>query len=176
MASGTDIRTWFEEVVRENYRLLYSVAYTVLQHEGDAEDATQEGVLRAFRKLDTLKDRRTTVPWLAQIVRRAAIDMRRKGTWRHARTMGEDDARLEDHRDRGEGLHEDQKRLLLEEVGKLPPGQALVVTLRYVEDLSIGEIAERLGLNPSTTRVRLHYGINALRRRKRLRKAIGMDT
>ncbi len=177
MASAEEIRTWFGKVVQENYTLFFTAAYSILQNPDDAEEAVESAALRAYQKLSTLKDPRTVVPWLAQITRRAAYDSRRKGSWRRVRTVGDDNATLEGKsRPEEEGLDEDEKSILLEEVSKLPEGEAEVVTLRHQEDLSYSEIAERLGCPVSTVRVRHFYAMQRLRRSPRLRRAVGMDS
>jgi RNA polymerase sigma-70 factor (ECF subfamily) len=177
MASPEELRAWFGQVVQENYRLFFTKAYGILQNPSDAEEAVERAVLRAYEKLHTLKDPRTVVPWLAQITARAAYDSRRKGTWRHVRTVGDEVAILEGQGgSEDEGLDDDQKHILLEEVSKLPDGEAEVVMLRHVEDLSYQDIAERLGCPVSTVRVRHFYAMQRLRRSPRLRRAVGMDS
>ena len=61
-------------LVREHSRLVYRIAYAVLRHHHNAEDATQETFLRVLRyssKLGAVEDPKT---WLARIAWRVAVD------------------------------------------------------------------------------------------------------
>src|SRR5262249_61898193 len=67
-----------ESAVREHARFVYQVAYAVLQHPQEAEDAVQERFIRVWkhaRKLAGILNQRA---WLARITWRVANDRRRK--------------------------------------------------------------------------------------------------
>src|SRR4051794_14397210 len=86
-----DLRSWFEGVVSQNYRLLFATAYRQLGAVQDAEDAVQTAVLKAFSQLGTLKDRAAAVGWLARITRHTCLDMRKRGGATKISTVGEDE-------------------------------------------------------------------------------------
>jgi len=159
--AGDEIRSWYAEVVAKNYRLFYTIAYGVLHDAHAADDATQEAMLRAFEKIAALTEPAGVVPWLAQITRNVSLDIRKKGGKRKVRGLGDQTM----DRIPGAAAKEPratERRMILDEINRLPAPQALVVTLRYLEDLSIDEIAIRLGITPNTARVRLHRALTAL--------------
>src|ERR1700733_9216850 len=81
-------RADFEKLMRESYRLLYQVAYSVLGNAADAEEVAQDAFLTAYRKFGSLRDPEKFRPWVARASWRLALN-RRRGT---ARTMGRDGA------------------------------------------------------------------------------------
>ena len=70
-----------ESAVRQHSRFVYAIAYSVLRHHHDAEDAAQETFVRFWRhrrRWSLLRNRRA---WLARTAWRVALDARKK---RHA--------------------------------------------------------------------------------------------
>jgi len=171
--SEQSVRAWFERVVTDNYRLLFTVAYRILDHAADAEEAAQEAVLKGFQSLPTLKKPEGVVAWLAQIVRNTAFDMRRKGGKTRVASLPPDAlavAAPAEPEPAGD-LH----AILREEWNGLPEAQALVLTLRFQEDLDVEEIGRRLGITPNYARQLLFRARNRLRRSARLRRALAED-
>lgn len=153
---------WFEEAVRRNYRLVFSIAYGVLGSARDAEDAAQDAFLRALRARDALAERGALEAWLGQIARNAALDLgRRRERERalvekaaaHAFRKGE--AAPPPIEPDGDGLRA--------AIARLSEPEALVVTLRFLEGRSATEIAARLAEPAVTVRVRLHRALKRLR-------------
>lgn len=58
---------------------------------------------------------------------------------------------------------------LLAALDTLPPEQALAIRLKYVEDLTLAEIAERFGVQPKTVKSRIHDGTVKLRKKMKER-------
>ena len=53
---------------------------------------------------------------------------------------------------------------------KLPPEQALAIKLKYVEDMTLAQIAERFGVPPKTIKSRIHDGTVKLRKALNLKE------
>lgn len=164
---------WFADLVREQYRLVYGVAYQVLRSPPDAEDAAQEAFLKAFRNRHTVRDPAVVVGWLARIARNAALDLgRRRGRQRRLKDEVAEQARAEaahPRTDEHPPVHEDERDRLRAAIAQLPKAEALVVTLRFLEGMAPKEMARRLGEKPTTVRVRLHRAL------KRLKTVLGAD-
>jgi RNA polymerase sigma-70 factor (ECF subfamily) len=56
---------------------------------------------------------------------------------------------------------------LMDALRRLPPNQRAAVVMHYIGDLPVREIADRLGITPTTVKVHLHRG------RRRLRELLG---
>lgn len=155
------LREWFEGRVTENYPLFYSVAYQVLRNSHDAEEAAQDGVLKAWDDIATLENPAALVGWVARIVRNGALDFKKK---RRPEVGHEATFAVTPGRDEGGGrVHWDEREKLWQAVARLPENQAVVITLRVKDGLSNGEIARRLGVSENVVRVRYHRGLENLR-------------
>ncbi len=69
----------FEQRLGDSSTLAFRVAYGVLRQREDAEDVAQEALVRAYRKLSSLRDRESFRAWLVRISWRLAIDRLRSG-------------------------------------------------------------------------------------------------
>src|SRR5215472_8299076 len=67
-----------EAVVRQHARFVYQVAYAVLRHPQEAEDAAQETFIRVWKHAKELSGILNHRAWLARIAWRVACDRRRK--------------------------------------------------------------------------------------------------
>lgn len=84
-AETTATRREFEARLAECGPLAYRVAYGVLRHAADAEDAAQEALLRAYRRFDRLRDLQSFRGWLVRITFRIALDRARSAKRREQR-------------------------------------------------------------------------------------------
>jgi RNA polymerase sigma-70 factor, ECF subfamily len=142
-------------------RLHYFIRQLVSQ-EQDARDILQQTWLRVLRGIRSLKDPQCLTPWLYQVARHAAFT--------HARLQSAYRAALEDHPGVDQAC-EDQEPFALEKaeqvhvaLQKLSLPHREVLTLYFLEDLSIGEIADVVGTQPGTIKSRLYYARQALRK------------
>ena len=145
-------RTEYIRRVRACERRLYRVARTMLSSEADCEDAVQEALLRAWAKLDTLRDAAYFETWLIRILINQCKSYYRRCS--RAET----------------GLTEDipcpetLESPLLEALKTLPRRSGIAVELHYIEGYSIRECAKILGVPEGTVKWRLSRGRELLRR------------
>ncbi len=171
MLEPEEARRWFEGAVEENYRMLYGVAFNILRHPQSAEDATQEGVLKAFSQMNSLDNPQAVGGWLVRIVQNVARDMRKKHAPILASAMPDGEIGLERTVAAPSGLEsgasleaEEERSELRKAVARLAPDQAAVVTMRYMEELDVVQIAERLGKNPNSVAALLHRARASLKK------------
>ncbi len=154
-----------EAVVRQHARFVYQVAYAVLRHPQDAEDAAQETFIRVWKHAKELSGVLNQRAWLARIAWRVAIDRRRKHP-----LIGTDED-LPELPANGTGAEESvirrQQVMLLERmIATLPRELQETLTLSTVEEMTSVEIGEVLDIPESTVRVRM------LRARQMLREKL----
>jgi RNA polymerase sigma-70 factor (ECF subfamily) len=143
-----------EALFRTHWSRAFRAAYLVTHDAAAAEDIAQESFLAAIRALDRFDRRRPFGPWLHRIVVNRAIDWARARTLRGEVELGEHVAPA-DRRDRpGDDV--------LAALARLSPEHRAVVVMRYLLELTPGEIADALDLPRGTVNSRLRRGLDAL--------------
>jgi RNA polymerase sigma-70 factor (ECF subfamily) len=165
-ARGGD-RAAFEELVRRHAVHLYAVVLRFSAGEADAEEATQEAFVRAWRAMASFRSQSQFFTWLYRIgvneAKRIAERRPAPGTLisLEERPGDEIDDRTSGPESRAE--HAELRTQLERAVRRLPEQHRAAVVLRDIEGLSTTEAAEALGLHEAAFKSRLHRGRLALR-------------
>ena len=153
-------REAFAVLVHQVSDSLYAVAYRILRDTGLAEDALQNALVLAWRRLPKLREPERFEAWIHRILVHACYDeSQRARPWsRTVRVLPIDGPSAPDSAnalaDRDE-LERAFRRLSLE--------QRAVFVLHHYVGLPLVEIAELLEIPAGTARSRLHYAIEGLR-------------
>ena len=142
-----------EALFRTHWPRAFRAAYLVAHDAAAAEDIAQESFLAAIRSLDRFDRRRPFGPWLHRIVVNRAID------WTRARALRSE---VELHESVAAVAAPTEPDETFSTLARLPPEQRAVIVMRYVLDLTPGEIAEALDLPRGTVNSRLRRGLDAL--------------
>lgn len=155
-----------EVLFRRYVRLVRSIASGILKDRAEAEDVTQEIFYEIYRKAYLYDPARGSVRvWLLQYVyrrtlRRKAVLRRRAGY--AAESIETVDGRVEDCRRR---LTLDECRWVLRSgLEQLPQQQRTTLELTCFEDLTLRDVAERLGVSLGCTRHYYYRGLARLQR------------
>jgi len=144
-------------------RLVYRVSVEILHDTGEAEDVTQEVFLEVYRKAHLYDASRGTVRgWLLQYAYHRALRrkaaLRRRAAYR-GEPLDEVDGVTES---RGCQLTPEEGRLILRAgLAQLPERQRTTLELACFEELTLRDVAERLGVSVGCTR---HYYYRGLAR------------
>lgn len=141
---------------------LLALALHLCGNPADAEDALQQAFLSAMRRADTFDPARRLEPWLAGFLANSAHNTRRHAQRR--RTEALPDVESEDGGPVAAAERSELVTALRTRVDDLPSEQRQVLLLQLQHGLSPAEIAEVLGVAPGTVRMRLHRGLQGLRR------------
>ena len=146
-----------ELLVREHARLVYRIAYSVLRHHQDAEDATQETFVRVLRYGKQLAGIDNPRAWLARIAWRVAIERRKKSPEIPLEDLSEVVADLCSKLTAADEsmLGHEMSELLGGLIQRLPPKLRGPITLATIEEVSTADIAQVLGINEAAVRSRL---------------------
>lgn len=149
-----------EALMRRHNRLLYRTARAILRDDAEAEEAVQEAYLRAYRALETFRGESKFSTWLVRIAANEAL-MRRRARRRTADVVPlEAAAELQSEEERGDDM---LRRLLEKRIDALPDDYRAVFVLRAVEDFSVEETAQALGIPEATVRSRFFRARGLLR-------------
>ncbi|MBE3570796.1 MAG: RNA polymerase sigma factor SigW [Bacillales bacterium] len=167
----------YGEIVEFYKDKVYQLCYRMLGNRHEAEDAAQEAFLRAYLNIRRYDENRKFSTWLYRITTNLCIDrIRKKKPDYHldAALEGSENVTLYSQIASSSHLPEQEvEQMELQEsiqqaILKLPEKYRAVIILKYVEELSIEEIAGILNMPVGTVKTRLHRGREALR--KHLRK------
>jgi RNA polymerase sigma-70 factor (ECF subfamily) len=160
-----DLRA-YEELVRRYQDVAFRLAYTILGSAEEAEDAVQEGFVRAYHALDRFRSGAPMRPWVLTIVanaartRRAVTARRPTLTLQAAATHPSDDSAQSPE---AVALVTEQRRELLGALNALRDDDQRVIAYRYFLDLSEAEMAGLLGCARGTVKSRLSRALSRLR-------------
>ncbi len=181
MGDATDYSGWSDEALVEGcergdvgafealygrYReWVYRVALRFTRHESDALDATQETFLHMLKRFPGFELRGRLTTYLYPTARGFALRAARKRARAAGAPAPEEGPAAPAGPDPSDPPLEELARVL----GILPAGQREVVVMRFVDEMSIGEIAAALGIPEGTAKSRLHHAIRTLREDERVR-------
>jgi RNA polymerase sigma-70 factor, ECF subfamily len=143
----------FEVLVRRHEGGVYRVALRLLGSDADAQDATQETFVRAWRGVGRFRGESAVSTWLYRIVTNRCLNM--IAAWRPAATLdlellsvGSDPAEIAEQRERFVAVER--------QVALLVPEQRAALVLRDFEGLSYEEVAAVLGVSVAAVKGRIH--------------------
>jgi len=137
----------------------YRLAQVILGQRAEAEDATHDAFVSAWRNWSTLRDPELFEHWFDRILVNTC-----RSRLRHVSRRRTQDLLAESEFVASDAYGPtDDRELLWPAMARLAPDQRVVVALRFYRDLSIDQIAARLGVRPGTVKSRLHRALRVLR-------------
>ena len=146
--------------------IAFRTAYVIARNASDAEDAAQDGFVKAWRALGRFREGAPFRPWLLRIVANEASNRRRSAGRRAGlalRAATEESSGGAAPSPEAALLSSEQRSALLAAVEQLPDEQRSVVALRYFLGLSEAEVAETLGIPQGTVKSRTARALERLR-------------
>ncbi len=158
-------RQAFDELIRLYYDYVSGFLLKTTADAALAEDLTQETFLKMIRNIEKFDPGGSAGfgTWLITIAKHGYIDHLRRN-----RIDLEDVEALplaDEHNVADEVERKLRYEQLLVAIDTLPPEQGLAIRLKYVEDMTLAQIAERFGVPPKTIKSRIHDGTVKLRRK-----------
>jgi RNA polymerase sigma-70 factor (ECF subfamily) len=163
-AQAGDARA-YEELVHPHEEIAFRVAYVITRNAADAEDAAQEGLVKAWRALGRFRADEPLRPWFLKIVANEARNRRRSAGRREhlvlraaAASPGEAAPSPEEA-----ALDTGERQRLLAALEELPERAGEILACRYLLDLSEEETAAALGIRLGTVKSRSARALDKLR-------------
>jgi RNA polymerase sigma factor (sigma-70 family) len=159
----------------ERYRQqLFRAAHRITRSCEDAEDAVQDALLRAFVHMTDFDGRSSFGTWLTRIaINSALMILRKKRASLEIATDRNDEFAADGPRhvitDQGPNpemryAQSEAESVLMKAIGNLRPTLRVVVQIQQLQERSLRETAEALGITLTATKGRLFHARNALRR------------
>ncbi|MCC7384833.1 MAG: RNA polymerase sigma factor [Deltaproteobacteria bacterium] len=149
-------RELFEILMRRHNRRVFRTARAVVSNDAEAEDVMQEAYVRAFEALPRFEGRSSFATWLTRIVINEGLTRRRRAPAGRFGDLEEADAMSDPEQASPERRTFDRelRELLEHAVEALSEPFRLVFVLRAVEQLSVREVSESLGIPEETVKTR----------------------
>ncbi len=154
-----------EVLFEENYEKAYNTAIAILLNKELAKDAVQEAFLRAFIKIDTLKDKSKFSVWICTITRNVCRDMLRQICKQKGKNISIYDKdgnvknliELSDFNVPDEIYENKEIRQEIKEcIDELDADSQRVINLRFFEDYTYEQIAECMNISINNVKVKLY--------------------
>ena len=157
----------FEALVRAHQDVCFRTAWIASGGADDAEDAAQEGFMKAFAALPRFRPDAPFRPWLLTIVANEARNRRRSAGRRELLAMRAPEAAagdaLVEPSPEAAVLAAERRTALLDAIRRLPDADREVVSFRYLLELSEAETAAALDVPVGTAKSRLSRAMDRLR-------------
>lgn len=164
----------FAELVDLYQDKLYHMAHRMLNNRQEAEDIVQDTFLRVYKNLDRFDETLKFSTWIYRIATNLCIDRLRKR--KPAFSLDAESQEYEgldgysmipsDNRTpESELILSDTQRILHQAMESLPPKYKSVMMLRYIQDMSLQEVGDILGMPVTTIKTRVHRGREFLRKK-----------
>lgn len=139
--------------------MLLRMCYVCLQDLELARDATQETFLKAYRAQAGFRGRCSEKTWLSRIAVNVCRSMQRTAWYRHTdRRVTPEDLTLS-----AEAVCTEDEMDVMQAIMALPEKMKEVILLHYWQDMSVGEIAQALGIGHASVSGRLKRARQKLR-------------
>lgn len=152
----------------ETSRVLYSLAYRVLNDREDSEEVILDVYQHVWNAADRYDPARgNLLSWLAVMTRNRAIDRVRQSNVRRSRELQVEtpvDAPSENPAPEMQSILEQQRALVRQALETLGREQREAIELAFYSGLSHSEVAEALGAPLGTVKTRIRVGMQKLRK------------
>jgi len=159
-----DDKEAFEELVRRHQNRVFAVAGGILRNREDVEDIAQQVFLKAYFSIRRFDQRAAFSTWLYKITVNECWDLLRKKKVRplvfEAELSEEQNQVYQASSEQSDGKPDASERLALREqveelMSCLDERDRMMLVLKEVQGFSVEEIAESMGVNANTVKVRL---------------------
>lgn len=155
----------YEKLVDQHQATAFRVAWLITRSSPDAEEAAQDGFLKAYRTLGRFHEGAPFRPWLLRIVanearnRKVAAQRRERLALRALEGRAPDDAAPAEV----EAIASSERAELIAAISRLDGRDQLVIGARFFLELTEVEAAAALGIRPGTVKSRLSRALARLR-------------
>ena len=149
----------FRLLVEEYQHLAFTISYNIVKNRQDAEEVVQDSFIKVFNKIAQFKEESKFSSWLFKIVYNTSLSRIRKKQL-DTFTLEHDDYSTEfgteSHNGWNQMVLNDQKKYIQIALDRLPEKDKIVLTLFYLADESLSDIAKITDEKQGAIKARLH--------------------
>ena len=144
----------YAELVDQYKSYAFTIALRIVDERADAEEIAQDGFVKAFNYLRTFNRQARFSTWLYRIVFNTAISYKRKN---RLITEAIENKHVENPERADAGIERNDKTVFIgQALKKLNDADQLAIQLFYIKEFSLEEVADLMGQNVNTIKVRIH--------------------
>lgn len=157
-------RLAYKELINRHKDYAYTVAYRILNSREDAEEIAQDAFLQVFKNINTFNFEAKFTTWFYRIVFNAALMQKRKNRiFTEDVTESSQASLVSNLSDASEDIRRNERQNAIRQaMQQLSADDVLLITLFYLQEQSLEEIATIIKISAETAKVKIH------RARKRL--------
>ncbi|MDQ0360931.1 RNA polymerase sigma factor [Breznakia pachnodae] len=158
----------FELLYSQIINKVYFWCYTLSSNEAEAKDMAQEAMIRIYNKIDNVEKPEYFTSWMYKVVRNSGINYMEQNRKKELPFLDDEEfsgqfeavvrEERKDHMPKEAYDLKETKKLISKFIDNLPKMQREVITLFYLEEMKINEIAETLDYNIGSVKSRLYSG------------------
>jgi len=167
----------FGELMKTYHQKVFGLACGMVSNPDDAKDLSQQAWVKAWRNLPGYKESSSFYTWLYRIVSNTCLDFLRRRARLGEQALPENvdlvtssdpnPAASRRSRPDQEAERAETRRLFDKALAELSPEHRMTLTLREIEGLPYGEIAQAMGCRTGTVMSRLFYARRHMQRKLR---------
>jgi RNA polymerase sigma-70 factor (ECF subfamily) len=155
-------KSGYRDLANRHKDYAFTVAYKIAGTREDAEEIAQDAFIQAFQALPSFNQDAKFTTWFYRIVFNAALMFKRKNRIQTEDIELSQSAQAMPTDTANELKISEQKQYIQQALNHLSPDDVMVITLFYLKEQSLEEIAQIVGISAETVKVKL------CRARKRL--------
>lgn len=157
-------RLAYKELINRHKDYAFTVAYRILNNREDAEETAQDAFLQVFKNIGSFNSEAKFTTWFYRIVFNAALMQKRKNRiFTEDITESSQASLVSNLNDSSEDIRKNERQQAIRQaMQQLQADDVLLITLFYLQEQSLEEIAAITQISSDTAKVKLH------RARKRL--------
>lgn len=151
-------------VLIDHYKhLVFTLVFRVLKNENDAKDISQEVFIKAYQNLGKFKGDAKFSTWISSIAFRQAIDFKKKNERNNKVDFNRIDERSTENSFHHESEYKERQELITGALNTLKPMDSIIVTLYYLDEMSLQEISAVVNISVNNLKARLFKARKSLK-------------
>lgn len=142
----------YAELVDHYKSFAFTIALKILNNRPEAEEASQDAFIKAFHYLKGFNRQARFSTWLYRIVFNTAVSYKRK----NSRVLSSIEFHDSANEESSSLEKDDKKKFVSKAMDQLNEADRLAIQLYYIKEFSLEEVAELMGQNMNTLKVRIH--------------------
>ena len=147
-----------DDLFKKHYRYIYKVVLAIVLDQEMAKDVTQEAFLKAFLKIDTLKDIEKFEKWVYSIAVNTCWDVLRKTSKIKSTNLDIEDYSIEDTSSLPDEIYEqsETREEIVRCIRQMDATTQQIINLKYYLGFTYEEISRFMNISLSNVKVKLH--------------------